>query len=109
MLSISRARGSTQMANNRKRHSWTTKIWHWVNLLCVVILFMSGLNISNAHRYLYWGDYGFNPADAWLAVPRFRLGHDPGFLQSGTGARLAYLIRLAMRPDPAVHVDRDAD
>ena len=59
------------MANNRKRHSWTTRIWHWVNLLCVVILFMSGLNISNAHRYLYWGDYGFNPADAWLAVPRF--------------------------------------
>ncbi|WP_128892916.1 cytochrome b/b6 domain-containing protein [Erythrobacter sp. HKB08] len=54
-----------------KRHALSTRVWHWLNLLCVVILFMSGLNISNAHRYLYWGDYGFSPADAWLAVPRF--------------------------------------
>jgi thiosulfate reductase cytochrome b subunit len=35
------------------------------------VLFMSGLNISNAHRYLYWGDYGFDPADAWAAIIRF--------------------------------------
>ena len=54
-----------------KRHALSTRLWHWLNLLCVVILFMSGLNISNAHRYLYWGDAGFSPADAWLAVPRF--------------------------------------
>ncbi|MEY3769060.1 MAG: hypothetical protein RLZZ11_2130, partial [Cyanobacteriota bacterium] len=38
------------------------------NLASVVILFMSGLNISNAHRYLYWGDWGFSPDQAWLAV-----------------------------------------
>ena len=54
-----------------KRHALTTRIWHWLNALAFVILFMSGLNISNAHRYLYWGDYGFDPADAWLAVIRF--------------------------------------
>ena len=54
-----------------KRHSLATRLWHWLNLACVVVLFMSGLNISNAHRYLYWGDYGFSPSDAWLAVPRF--------------------------------------
>ncbi|WP_427966997.1 cytochrome b/b6 domain-containing protein [Altererythrobacter sp.] len=54
-----------------KRHAFSTRLWHWLNLVCVVVLFMSGLNISNAHRYLYWGDYGFNPADAWTAVPRF--------------------------------------
>ena len=34
-------------------------------------MFMSGLNISNAHRYLYWGNWGFEPQQAWLAVPRF--------------------------------------
>lgn len=32
---------------------------------------MSGLNISNAHRYLYWGHDGFLPGDAWLNVPRW--------------------------------------
>jgi thiosulfate reductase cytochrome b subunit len=32
---------------------------------------MSGLTISNAHPYLYWGDWGFAPSQAWLHVPRF--------------------------------------
>ncbi len=54
-----------------KRHFLSTRLWHWINLVCIVILFMSGLNISNAHRYLYWGQWGFSPDQAWLAVPRF--------------------------------------
>lgn len=54
-----------------KRHALTTRIWHWVNAIAFIVLFMSGLNISNAHRFLYWGDYGFDPADAWLVVQRF--------------------------------------
>ena len=53
------------------RHALSTRLWHWVNLICIVILLMSGLNISNAHRFLYWGDWGFAPEQAWLAVPRF--------------------------------------
>lgn len=54
-----------------KRHALTTRIWHWLNVVALVVLFMSGLNISNAHRFLYWGDYGFDPKDAWAAVMRF--------------------------------------
>lgn len=54
-----------------KKHAITTRLWHWLNLICVVVLFMSGLNISNAHRYLYWGEYGSDPADAIYAVMRF--------------------------------------
>lgn len=54
-----------------KRHALSTRLWHWLNLLCVVVLFMSGLNISNAHPHLYWGEWGFAPEDAWLSVPRF--------------------------------------
>lgn len=54
-----------------KRHALVTRLWHWVNALALAVLFTSGLNISNAHRYLYWGDYGFDPADAWLNVIRF--------------------------------------
>ncbi len=54
-----------------KKHAFSTRIWHWINAISLIILFMSGLNISNAHRYLYWGDYGFDKADAWLSVIRF--------------------------------------
>lgn len=54
-----------------KRHGITTRIWHWLNLACVVTLFMSGLTISNAHPRLYWGDWGFAEGQEWLAVPRF--------------------------------------
>jgi thiosulfate reductase cytochrome b subunit len=32
---------------------------------------MSGLGISNAHPWLYWGESGFLPGDAWLAAPHF--------------------------------------
>jgi thiosulfate reductase cytochrome b subunit len=54
-----------------KRHALSTRIWHWVNALSLAILFMSGLNISNAHRHLYWGQWGFSPKDAWFDVIRF--------------------------------------
>ena len=53
------------------RHAFSTRLWHWVNAAAIIVLFMSGLNISNAHRHLYWGNYGFDPKDAWLSVIRF--------------------------------------
>jgi thiosulfate reductase cytochrome b subunit len=55
----------------KTKHALTTRLWHWVNAGAIVVLFMTGLNISNAHRRLYWGDYGFDPKDAWLSVIRF--------------------------------------
>ena len=54
-----------------KKHALSTRLWHWVNAAAIIVLFMTGLNISNAHRYLYWGDYGFDPKDAWLSVIKF--------------------------------------
>lgn len=54
-----------------KRHALGTRIWHWINALSVIVLFMSGLNISNAHPRLYWGEWGFAPEQAWLELPRF--------------------------------------
>jgi thiosulfate reductase cytochrome b subunit len=39
-----------------KRHSAVTRVTHWINALCLAILFMSGLQIFNAHPALYWGD-----------------------------------------------------
>ena len=42
-----------------KRHSITVRLTHWINLLCFVLLLMSGLAIFNAHPALYWGHYGY--------------------------------------------------
>jgi thiosulfate reductase cytochrome b subunit len=67
-------------------------MWHWINFACLAIMFMSGLNISNAHPWLYWGEWGFEPRHAWLAVPRF-----PGWMTipghySLSGARAWHIL-----------------
>jgi Ni/Fe-hydrogenase b-type cytochrome subunit len=54
-----------------KRHALSTRLWHWINAISLIVLFMSGLNISNAHPRLYWGQWGFAPGEAWLHVPKF--------------------------------------
>jgi thiosulfate reductase cytochrome b subunit len=38
------------------RHALPVRIGHWINVLCLPILIMSGLQIFNAHPALYWGD-----------------------------------------------------
>lgn len=38
------------------RHSVVIRITHWINVVCMTILLMSGLQIFNAHPALYWGD-----------------------------------------------------
>jgi thiosulfate reductase cytochrome b subunit len=37
------------------RHSLLVRITHWINVLCITLLLMSGLQIFNAHPALYWG------------------------------------------------------
>lgn len=49
-----------------RRHRLSTRLWHWLNAIAVVVLTMSGLNIFNAHPRLYWGEYGANFDPAWL-------------------------------------------
>ena len=51
-----------------KRHRLTTRIWHWTNVVTLVVLLMSGLMIFNAHPRLYWGQYGANADHAWLEI-----------------------------------------
>jgi len=38
------------------RHRWPVRAGHWLNVVCLFILIMSGLQIFNAHPALYWGD-----------------------------------------------------
>jgi Ni/Fe-hydrogenase b-type cytochrome subunit len=67
-----------------KRHRLSTRLWHWVNAVAVIVMIMSGLMISNAHPRLYWGHYGANPDSAWLELPRF-----PGWATIPSGYDLA--------------------
>ncbi len=38
-----------------KRHSLLVRVTHWINVVCLLFLLMSGLQIFNAHPALYWG------------------------------------------------------
>src|SRR5436190_4553955 len=38
------------------RHRAVVRVTHWINVVCLAVLLMSGLQIFNAHPALYWGD-----------------------------------------------------
>lgn len=50
------------------RHRLPVRLWHWLNLVAITGLAMSGLMIFNAHPRLYWGHYGANLDPAWLEI-----------------------------------------
>lgn len=66
------------------QHAVATRMWHWINLVALITLFMSGLMIFNAHPRLYWGEYGNRDEPAWLAIGQ---QGQRGYLEIG-GARL---------------------
>jgi len=49
------------------RHRLPVRVMHWINVVCLTILLMSGLNIFNAHPALYWGQGG-NFARPWFSL-----------------------------------------
>jgi thiosulfate reductase cytochrome b subunit len=38
-----------------RRHTGVTRLTHWINVLALTLLLLSGLQIFNAHGALYWG------------------------------------------------------
>jgi thiosulfate reductase cytochrome b subunit len=58
------------------RHRLPVRVMHWINVVCLTILLMSGLTIFNAHPALYWGkDSTFS--DPWLAIGAQRTAAGP--------------------------------
>lgn len=49
------------------RHNRVTRWSHWLNALALLILFMSGLQIFNAHPHLYWGNTS-EPDTAFFSI-----------------------------------------
>ena len=49
------------------RHNRITRLTHWGNALALMVLFMSGLQIFNAHPHLYWGNTS-EPESAFFSI-----------------------------------------
>jgi thiosulfate reductase cytochrome b subunit len=56
------------------RHRLATRLTHWLNVLCLSVLLMSGLQILNAHPALYWGQIGANDDHAFIAFTAIQQG-----------------------------------
>lgn len=63
-----------------RRHRLSTRLWHWLNALAVLVMLQSGLMIFNAHPRLYWGHYGADPDHAWLQIGRMDGIAFPGWM-----------------------------
>lgn len=51
-----------------RRHSLLVRLTHWTNVLALLVLLLSGLQIFNAHPRLYWGEAGANADRAWVEM-----------------------------------------
>ncbi|MCI3135643.1 cytochrome b/b6 domain-containing protein [Phenylobacterium aquaticum] len=66
------------------RHTVATRLTHWVNVLALLLLLMSGLQIFNAHPALYWGQKS-TFAQPWLEMGMIDRGdHAIGVTQIGS-------------------------
>jgi len=67
-----------------RRHSAVVRMTHWINVFCLSILLLSGLQIFNAHPRLYWGEHGADADQAVIAIGSQRLEDGQhGFLRIG--------------------------
>lgn len=57
------------------RHAAVTRITHWINVLALTLLLMSGLNIFGAHPALYWGQKS-TFARPWVSIGAEMKGND---------------------------------
>ena len=58
------------MAQSYRRHSLLVRITHWINVIALTALLMSGLQIFNEHPALYWGKSSYSGKPAILEVPK---------------------------------------
>jgi thiosulfate reductase cytochrome b subunit len=86
------------------RHRLVTRVTHWINALCILVLLMSGLQILNAHPALYWGQFGANYDVHWLAfeggVPDWLTL--PGYQDLATGRRWHFFFAWTLVINAAV-------
>ena len=52
------------------RHALIVRLTHWINVVCITVMLMSGFQIFNAHRALYWGLKGADADHHWFALAK---------------------------------------
>jgi thiosulfate reductase cytochrome b subunit len=50
------------------RHAVVVRVTHWINVLCLTLLLMSGLQIFNYHPALYWGNFGYRGVPSVVSI-----------------------------------------
>ena len=70
-----------------RRHALPVRIMHWINVVALTLMFMSGLQIFNAHPALYWGESSYGGREPWLVI---------GAREDSQGAPIGY-TRIAGR------------
>jgi thiosulfate reductase cytochrome b subunit len=84
------------------RHAAVTRATHWINVLALTFLLMSGLNIFGAHPALYWGQKAVF-AHPWASISAVMKGDDMvgvtqvGPLKVNTTGVLGYSGRMGAR------------
>ncbi len=67
-----------------RRHAIVTRLTHWLNVLCLSFLLLSGLQIFNAYPRLHWGQYGADADPAFVTTgAREQNGEPRGFVEIG--------------------------
>ena len=51
-----------------RRHTLAVRVMHWINVIALATMLMSGLNIFTAHPALYWGESSYSGAPPWLEI-----------------------------------------
>ena len=67
------------------RHTLVVRLTHWINVVCLTLLLMSGLQIFNAHPMLYWGQYGADADQPFISLTadNWRAPHPQGITKVG--------------------------
>jgi thiosulfate reductase cytochrome b subunit len=84
------------------RHSVPVRIMHWINVLALAVLLMSGLQIFNAHPALYWGksSYSGRPPVLEMRAQRDADGRPVGITEVfGHSFRTTGVLGLSTGPE----------
>ena len=65
------------------RHKLPVRVMHWINVAALTLMFMSGLQIFNAHSQLYWGksSYDGTPPVLTISSRQNSRGEVTGYMQ----------------------------
>ncbi len=88
-----------------KRHSLTTRITHWTNVVALLVLLLSGLQIFNAHPALYWGQKS-TFAQPWLSMRAEVVGGEMRGVTRVDGLKLDTTGVLGLSGEPGMQENR---